>query len=242
MPSMGNSSTLGFFTEVPYYFALSPNYDFTLHPRYYSKYGMLWQGEWRHRLANGQYNIKVWGIDQEKEPASSIIEEGWRGSIQTRGQFSLSSWWRFGWDVTADSDISVWIGTKTNPFNNHQTLSDSFLSSLGFTEVNLTASTASWLMSRVFAHVRDLRGLEKMTAILDRAQKGQRLAKGLAVDGETEEAIRAQAHAENRALIDLFLSAVKEHVKDDDVRERIALSILTRLPEESALRDHEPGH
>jgi hypothetical protein len=91
-------------------------------------------------------------------------------------------------------------------------------------------------------HVRDLRGLEKMTAILDRAQKGQRLAKGLAVDGETEEAIRAQAQAENRALIDLFLSAVKEHVKDDDARERIALSILTRIPEEQALRDHEPGH
>jgi len=115
MPSMGNSSTLGFFTEVPYYFALSPNYDFTLHPRYYSRYGMLWQGEWRHRLANGQYNIKVWGIDQEKEPASSIIEEGWRGSIQTRGQFSLSSWWRFGWDVTADSDEAFRRFYKLDP-------------------------------------------------------------------------------------------------------------------------------
>jgi hypothetical protein len=45
--------------------------------------------------------------------------------------------------ITADSDISVWIGTKSDPFNNHQTLSDSFLSSLGFTEENLTASTAS---------------------------------------------------------------------------------------------------
>ena len=115
MPTMGNSSTLGFFTEVPYYFALSPNYDFTLHPRYYSKYGMLWQGEWRHRLANGQYNIKVWGIDQEKESASSIIEEGWRGSIQTRGQFSLSSWWRFGWDVTADSDEAFRRFYKLDP-------------------------------------------------------------------------------------------------------------------------------
>jgi Putative ATPase subunit of terminase (gpP-like) len=90
--------------------------------------------------------------------------------------------------------------------------------------------------------VKDLRALEKMTAILDRAQKGQRLAKGLAVDGHTEEAIRAQAQAENRALIDLFLSAVKEHVKDDDARERIALSILARIPEEQAPRDHEPGH
>lgn len=91
-------------------------------------------------------------------------------------------------------------------------------------------------------HIRDLRALEKMTAILDRAQKGQRLAKGLAVDGQTEEAIRAQAQAENRALIDLFLSAVKENIQDDDVRERIALAILSRVPEEPSLRDHEPGH
>ena len=26
--------------------------------------------------------------------------------MQTKGQFSLSSWWRFGWDVTVDSDDS----------------------------------------------------------------------------------------------------------------------------------------
>ena len=89
--------------------------------------------------------------------------------------------------------------------------------------------------------VSDLRTLERMTAILDRAQKGQRLARGLSLDGETEEAIRAQAQAENRALIDSFLSAVKEHVKDEDVREQIALSILSRIPAEPALGDHEPG-
>jgi hypothetical protein len=45
--------------------------------------------------------------------------------------------------ITSDSDITVWIGTKSNPFTNHQTLSDSFLSSLGFTEENLTSSTAA---------------------------------------------------------------------------------------------------
>ena len=107
-----------------------------------------------------------------------------------------------------------------------------------FWELTL-ARTAEILKSD---QVRDLRSLERMTAILDRAQKGQRLAKGLAVDGQTEEAIRAQAQAENRAHIDLFLSAVKEHVKDDDVRERIALSILSRIPEEPSLRTDEPGH
>src|SRR5262249_53982652 len=28
------------------------------------------------------------------------------GSVQTKGQFSLASWWRYGWDVTVDSDDS----------------------------------------------------------------------------------------------------------------------------------------
>ena len=32
-PSYGSSSTLGFGVEVPYYFALAPNYDFTFHPQ-----------------------------------------------------------------------------------------------------------------------------------------------------------------------------------------------------------------
>jgi hypothetical protein len=41
------------------------------------------------------------------------------------------------------SDISVWIGTKTNPFANHNTLSDAFLTSLGTREDNNTTSTAS---------------------------------------------------------------------------------------------------
>jgi LPS-assembly protein len=75
MPNFSNSSTLGFGFELPYYFALAPNYDFTFTPKYWSNYGTLLQGEWR-------------------------------GSVQTKGQFSLSSWWRFGWDVTLDSDDS----------------------------------------------------------------------------------------------------------------------------------------
>ncbi|MEJ7594178.1 MAG: hypothetical protein WKF77_21780 [Planctomycetaceae bacterium] len=45
--------------------------------------------------------------------------------------------------VVTDSDLTYWIGTKTDPFNNHLTLSDSLLSSMGFTEVNLTSSTTT---------------------------------------------------------------------------------------------------
>ncbi|KAB2917854.1 MAG: LPS-assembly protein LptD [Hyphomicrobiaceae bacterium] len=100
-PLISNSSTLGFSTEIPYYFALAPNYDFTFHPRYFSKEGILYQGDWRHRLADGQYTVKIAAIDQEGGE-----ERGWRGSLETKGQFSLASWWRFGWDITVESDAS----------------------------------------------------------------------------------------------------------------------------------------
>jgi hypothetical protein len=43
--------------------------------------------------------------------------------------------------IGADSDISVWIGTKTNPFTNHLTLSDSLLNSLGTYETNSSTTT-----------------------------------------------------------------------------------------------------
>jgi len=115
VPDVSTSSTLGFSTEVPYYYALAPNMDFTFHPRYFSMQGVLWQGEWRHRLANGQYTIKLAGIDQNASdlpapefgyPDRRRDLDGWRGSVETRGEFSLGSWWKFGWDGTWESDDS----------------------------------------------------------------------------------------------------------------------------------------
>lgn len=111
-PMFGQSDNLGFMTELPYYFALAPNYDFTFRPGYLSKQGIMWGGEWRHRLENGQYTVKFAGIDQDwrdlPEPKSGLDKredyDGWRGTVETRGLFSLSSWWKFGWDVTLESD------------------------------------------------------------------------------------------------------------------------------------------
>ncbi|MFN0219140.1 MAG: LPS-assembly protein LptD [Hyphomicrobium sp.] len=112
-PEYGQSSNLGFITGIPYYYALAPNYDFTFNPNYLSKQGVLWQGEWRHRLANGQYTIKAAGLDQDVDDLPnaggfSAAErdkfDGWRGTVETKGQFALSSWWRTGWDITLESD------------------------------------------------------------------------------------------------------------------------------------------
>lgn len=109
VPEFGSSTTLGSKVEIPYYFALSPSYDFLFHPEYLSKQGVLWKGDWRQRLANGQYTINIAGIDQDSNDLPSSVQnpsqyDGWRGSVETHGKFSLSSWWQFGWDVTIESD------------------------------------------------------------------------------------------------------------------------------------------
>jgi LPS-assembly protein len=109
-PSVGVSSTLGFRFEVPYYFALAPSYDFTFAPEYLSKQGMLWKGEFRQKLNNGAYTVKFGALNQDVTtlPAGDAMPslDGWRGTVETRGQFSLGSWWQFGWDATVESDKS----------------------------------------------------------------------------------------------------------------------------------------
>jgi hypothetical protein len=85
----------------------------------------------------------------------------------------------------------------------------------------------------------DLREMDRMAGILERAQKGQRLAKGLSVYGETEEAIRAQGQAEVRKLIDTFVDAIKENVGDEETRDRIRRAVLDAVPqtEDDGTRD-----
>ena len=110
-PEFGSSTNLGFMAEIPYYFALAPNYDFLFNPMYTAKQGILWQGEWRHKVRwgdiTGTYNIKLAGIDQSDTDEKLVrkdLQSEWRGSLETRGRFSLSSWWNFGWNIVAESD------------------------------------------------------------------------------------------------------------------------------------------
>lgn len=76
----------------------------------------------------------------------------------------------------------------------------------------------------------DIKGLDRLSAILDRMQKGQRLSRGMALDGKTEEQIRADAESESRALVDVFINLVKQHVPDEEVRDRIARGLYESAP------------
>jgi len=103
VPSFTASDEFGFGVEVPYFFNLAPNYDFTASPVFTTEQGMLFQGEWRHRVANGQYSITPTGI-YELSPEVPSARSRWRGSVNSRGNFNLSQHWQFGWDGTVLSD------------------------------------------------------------------------------------------------------------------------------------------
>jgi hypothetical protein len=87
----------------------------------------------------------------------------------------------------------------------------------------------------------DVREMERIAGILDRAQKGQRLAKGLSVYGDTEEKIRAQSEAEIRKLIDAFIDSVKQNVPDEETRDKIRRTLMEAMPQEVDSPDDEVG-
>ena len=73
-----------------------PNYDLTLIPTYLSKQGLLGEVDWRQRLSNGDYNIRVTGIDEQQPDAFPSYPYGagdqrLRGSIETRATSSSTT-------------------------------------------------------------------------------------------------------------------------------------------------------
>ena len=106
MPGISTVSTYGFGVEIPYYFALAPDYDATFNPRIPTRQGVLLQGEFRQRLINGAYQIRAYGIDQ-LDPGAFAGQPGdrqFRGGVETKGQFALNDKWTWGWDGVLLSD------------------------------------------------------------------------------------------------------------------------------------------
>jgi LPS-assembly protein len=108
-PQYINSTYLGSGFGIPYFVNLAPNYDLTITPTYYSQQGLFGDVEWRQRMANGAYNIRVTGIDQQDPAAFPAAPYGaggtqFRGSIDSKGLFYINEQWKYGWDIALLSD------------------------------------------------------------------------------------------------------------------------------------------
>lgn len=93
-----HSGTTGYSLAVPYYYAASPNYDLTLTPEFTTQAGYLVEADWRQKLWNGAYEVKLYGAYDQEENSN------WRGSVDTKGNFALNGYWHFGWSAIAQSD------------------------------------------------------------------------------------------------------------------------------------------
>lgn len=109
MPSYKYETNLGYGVSVPYFWALAPNYDLTLTGTGYTKQGFLADAEWRHRLENGEYSIRVAGISQQKPGEFATTDEvdrdnTGRGMIGSKGSIRINPRWTLGWDAMVQSD------------------------------------------------------------------------------------------------------------------------------------------
>jgi LPS-assembly protein len=111
VPSVVSGDAIGTGVTTPFFWNLAPNFDVTFSPTFLTRQGLLGQAQWRHRLMNGAYSIRVAGIFQ-RDPDAFIDDDGtplsgnrtFRGSTRTEGQFALGRNWTFGWDVHATTD------------------------------------------------------------------------------------------------------------------------------------------
>lgn len=128
MPSVATSSIYGTAVEIPYYWALAPNYDLTLAPMITTKQGLLMEGEFRQRLMNGAYSIRAAGIHQSDpnyfyrsgNPTPGYRDN--RGSLETSGRFAINDKWAWGWDALLVSDKS--FIQDYNPRLSHYRIND----------------------------------------------------------------------------------------------------------------------
>jgi LPS-assembly protein len=110
-PGFSSNSLYGVGVEIPYYWALAPDYDATFAPLITTKQGPLLQGEFRQRFDQGAMAIRASGIYQlhkdsflrsDGTPTPGYRDE--RGHVESSGQFALNNRWVWGWDALAVSD------------------------------------------------------------------------------------------------------------------------------------------
>ena len=141
LPSYRGSDELGHGARVPYYWALSPTYDITFKPTWYSKQGFLGEAEWRQRLNNGHYSITVAGIRQRspeefylgirgRTAENTSDNERFRGMIGSKGEFRINPRWTFGWDVMAQTDKNFSYRYGVDGYNNYYRTNEVYLTGL----------------------------------------------------------------------------------------------------------------
>lgn len=106
VPRAGNSTDLGNFLEIPYYWAIAPNYDITIAPLFITQEASVLKSEFRMRTKTGEFrfNGSVTNPDRRDSAGNQIAGRQVRDHLFGVGRFSPNTLWDWGFDVQISSD------------------------------------------------------------------------------------------------------------------------------------------
>jgi LPS-assembly protein len=106
VPRAGNSTDLGNFLELPYFWNLAPNYDVTITPMFITQEASLLKGEFRMRTKTGIFSFdgSVTNPDRRDGAGNLIPGSQVRNHLFGQGRFSPDPFWQWGFDVEVASD------------------------------------------------------------------------------------------------------------------------------------------
>ncbi|WGI20763.1 LPS assembly protein LptD [Amylibacter sp. IMCC11727] len=147
VPSISNSSTLGYGVEVPYYWTLGDHADLTLTTRVFSKGSFLLNPQYRREVKRGRFEI-----DGHFTLSDSLTANNTRSSLSANGLFQLEREieLEFGVEVASDDDfrddygigvdgenrLTSFITLRRTRKNSFASLSASYIQSLRAIEID----------------------------------------------------------------------------------------------------------
>lgn len=105
-PRYSSGSRLGLTIEMPYFFNLAPNRDFTFAPIFTTKEGVVLSGEYRQRTEKGTFQLAASITRPRRRGANGELIGGrqTRGHVLGAGRFDLGEHWRWGFDIARATD------------------------------------------------------------------------------------------------------------------------------------------
>src|SRR5882672_1075331 len=115
-PNFGISSRSGAQFDLPYYFNIRPNLDFTAQPVYYQKRGVDFAGELRYMTARqrGTINFNYLPKDDDYRPEPDLKPKT-RSRVVLNHVAELPGEWRFRIDATHVSDVDYFEDFALGP-------------------------------------------------------------------------------------------------------------------------------
>jgi LPS-assembly protein len=106
-PSFGSDSELGLLAQIPYYFALAPNYDLTFSPIFASQENPDLVLNYRHLLPSGKFNLGgsgTYATEAGSNDNPNPTDKAFRGHLEGEGDFNLTDDARWGYDLAVTTD------------------------------------------------------------------------------------------------------------------------------------------